>query len=240
MDNSSKKILLHGPLKENFLRILHNKKNDLSYQGLPEDPAELYKELSTTHKKTLNKLAKDKVFNKNDLKILLPTNTNNKTDSNQFDVTLITVLIINCTKLQPPRNDWNQKTPPTNDPSVSANVLLGRNWRNCLFHELDAHSIDEALFDVKWDEGVDIVQGLGGDVKMATLKTTSLDPKQELITFSLLEFSQIEVDKLRRRVCVLENTTNGVDSQTQQTAACLLYTSPSPRDGLLSRMPSSA
>ena len=219
MDNSSKKILLHGPLKENFLRILHNKKNDLSYQGLPEDPAELYKELSTTHKKTLNKLAKDKVFNKNDLKILLPTNTNNKTDSNQFDVTLITVLIINCTTLQPPKNGWNQKSPPKNDPSVAANVLLGRNWRNYLNHT-DAYSIDQAIFDVKWDEGVDIVQGLGGDVsEMATLKTTSLDPKQELITFSLLEFSQIEVDKLRRRVCVLETTTNTVDSQTQQTAA---------------------
>ena len=42
---------------------------------------------------------------------------------------------------------------------------------------------------------------------------------RDRITFSLLEFSQIEVDKLRRRVCVLENTTNGVDSQTQQTAA---------------------
>ena len=29
-------------------------------------------------------------------------------------------------------------------------------------------------------------------------------------------------------------------SQTGQDLACLLYTSPSPRDGLLSRMPSSA
>ena len=31
-----------------------------------------------------------------------------------------------------------------------------------------------------------------------------------------------------------------VDQQTQGTQNCLLYTSPSPRDGLLSRMPSSA
>ena len=129
------------------------------------------------------------------------------------------MLIINCTTLQPPRNGWGQKTPPTNDPSVAANVLLGRNWRNCLFHELDAYSIDEALFDVKWDEGVAIVQGLGGDIsEMETLKTTSLDPKQEMIIFSLMEFNQIKLDKLRRRFCVLEATTNGVDSQAQQTA----------------------
>ena len=209
-------ILLHGPLKENLLHILHNKKNDPSYKGLPEDPTELYKELST-HEETLDKLVSDKFLNKNDRKILLPTN--GKTDSSKFDVTLITVLIINCTTLQPPRDGWDQKSPPTNDPSVAANVLLGRYWRNYL-HHTDAYSIDEAIFDVKWNEGVDIVQGLGGDVsEMAALKTTSLDPKQELITFSLLEFSQIEVDKLRRRVCVLETTTNTVDSQTQQTAA---------------------
>ena len=175
--------------------------------------------MSTTHKKTLYKLVKDKVLNKNDLDILLPANTYNKTDSSKFDVTLITVLIINCTTLQPPRNGWGQKTPPTNDPSAAANVLLGRNWRNCLFHELDAYSIDEALFDVKWDEGVAIVQGLGGDIsEMETLKTTSLDPKQEMIIFSLMEFNQIKLDKLRRRFCVLEATTNGVDSQAQQTA----------------------
>ena len=31
-----------------------------------------------------------------------------------------------------------------------------------------------------------------------------------------------------------------VDSQGTYTVSCLLYTSPSPRDGLLSRMPSSA
>ena len=34
-------------------------------------------------------------------------------------------------------------------------------------------------------------------------------------------------------------TINGVD-EYEQSKICLLYTSPSPRDGLLSRMPSSA
>ena len=208
-------ILLHGPLKENFLRILHNKRNDLSYQGLPEDPTELYKELST-HEETLDKLVSDKFLNKNYRKILLPTN--GKTDSSKFDVTLITVLIINCTTLQPPRDGWDQKSPPTNDPSVAANVLLGKYWRNYL-HHTDAYSIDEAIFDVKWNEGVDIVQGLGGDISdMAALKTSSLDPLQENMNISLLEFNQIVVDRLRRRVCELESTTDGVNKQAQQNA----------------------
>ena len=34
--------------------------------------------------------------------------------------------------------------------------------------------------------------------------------------------------------------TDGVQSLADQVGSCLLYTSPSPRDGLLSRMPSSA
>ena len=209
-------ILLHGPLKENLLLILHNKKNDPSYKGLPEDPTELYKELSTTHEETLDKLVSDKVLNKNVRKILLPTN--GKTDSSKFDVTLITVLIKNCTTLQPPRDGWDQKSPPTNDPSVAANVLLGRYWRNYL-HHTDAYSIDEAIFDVKWNEGVDIVQGLGGDISdMAALKTSSLDPLQENMNISLLEFNQIVVDRLRRKVCELESTTDGVNKQAQQNA----------------------
>ena len=37
-----------------------------------------------------------------------------------------------------------------------------------------------------------------------------------------------------------ENTSLVVDPSEEKLKTCLLYTSPSPRDGLLSRMPSSA
>ena len=213
--------LLLGPFKENLLCILHNKKNDPSYDGLPEDPAKLYKELSTTHKKKLDELVGYKVLNKNDFKILLPTGGEKKTYSSKFDVTLITVLIINCTKLQPPKNGWNQKSPPKNDPSVAAYILLGKYWRNCVIHELDPKSIDQALFDAKWDEGVAIVKGLGGDIiEMETLKTTSLDPKQDMIINSLLEYGHIEVEKLRNRVGEFSSDLNThklkVDGQVRQ------------------------
>ena len=45
------------------------------------------------------------------------------------------------------------------------------------------------------------------------------------------------------RVSTTEQAENGISIDTQQeliSEFCLLYTSPSPRDGLLSRMPSSA
>ena len=46
--------------------------------------------------------------------------------------------------------------------------------------------------------------------------------------------------KQQREAQVAELTKNELAQQVGQTMACLLYTSPSPRDGLLSRMPSSA
>ena len=38
---------LHEPLKNALLRILHNTSGDTSYDGLPTDPHQLYKELQT-------------------------------------------------------------------------------------------------------------------------------------------------------------------------------------------------
>ena len=37
-----------------------------------------------------------------------------------------------------------------------------------------------------------------------------------------------------------ENKVNALEDKMEEASNCLLYTSPSPRDGLLSRMPSSA
>ena len=52
----------------------------------------------------------------------------------------------------------------------------------------------------------------------------------------------IEVDVVNNRIFWVEtdSTNAGVGSYGGLYSACLLYTSPSPRDGLLSRMPSSA
>ena len=57
-----------------------------------------------------------------------------------------------------------------------------------------------------------------------SLLCVGLDPDPELVPkVSFLEFNKAIIEATADLVC-----------------ACLLYTSPSPRDGLLSRMPSSA
>jgi protease-4 len=50
----------------------------------------------------------------------------------------------------------------------------------------------------------------------------------------------LKQDKNAKELLIIFNTPGGSPSASDEFNACLLYTSPSPRDGLLSRMPSSA
>ena len=52
--------------------------------------------------------------------------------------------------------------------------------------------------------------------------------------------AEIETDKATMEVEAIDDGTLGKILVPEGTEHCLLYTSPSPRDGLLSRMPSSA
>ena len=211
--------LLHGPLKQYLLCVLHNK-NNLAYQGLPEDPTELFKALNTVHKGTINKLKKKGVLKDDQLEILLPTNGDNKTYSEAFDVTLLVVLIINFTTLPPPVNGW-KKLPPDSDTSIAANVLRAREWRNFLNH-IDANAIDKTVFQLKWIEGIDIIQGLGGSInELAKLRTISLDPRNDVVNRSLMDFNRRKIVNLEERNKKLEialtDATNRIEKEIKQT-----------------------
>ena len=62
------------------------------------------------------------------------------------------------------------------------------------------------------------------DVKLDNRKTKSLDPNNKKV-----------VENKKIEIVSKSASENSISKET-----CLLYTSPSPRDGLLSRMPSSA
>ena len=49
-----------------------------------------------------------------------------------------------------------------------------------------------------------------------------------------------KINPLTKQVLALEGKYQAMSDAELQAQTCLLYTSPSPRDGLLSRMPSSA
>ena len=173
---------LHDPMKNALLQVLHNKLNDPSYQGIPENPAALYQFFANNRRK-LSQLASKKILKKDQYDLLLPPG-GNQTFSSEFDVTLIALLIQNFNNLPPPQNGWNNKNPPLTDTSLAAFVIRAREWRNFLNH-IAAKAIDVILFQQKWQDGCDIIQGLGYQYNTADLKKMSLDPKHRLVVKSL-------------------------------------------------------
>ena len=74
-----------------------------------------------------------------------------------------------------------------------------------------------------------------------TLKKDVLDPQGSVIANSLKSLGFENVKDVRQgKFIELEINSNSKEEAEKQCNDCLLYTSPSPRDGLLSRMPSSA
>lgn len=198
--------LLHSGIKESLLSVLHNDQNDL-YIGLPRDPVNLYNGLNTTHKKKLTELRNNKVISREQW-VKLFTKTG-KTYSENLDITLITVLIINCTTLQPPHTGWNHRLLLPTDNSKSANVLRAREWRNYV-HHTDPNDIDLNKFVNKWTEGENIIKYLGYIFNTQQLKKVSLDPKctnrQQLILQVLHHFCQLEVKQHSNAIKLMQNT----------------------------------
>ena len=190
---------VHGPLKESLRDVLHNVSNDATYQGLPIRPADLYRELDQNHKPKLRKLLQIGVLKQDQMLLIFPPNSN-EAHSDKFDVTLLAILIINCTTLAPPATGWRNKNPPAADQSKAANVIRARELRN-LFHHIDPEDFDRKTFDNKWMEGEGVVNGLGCNrYDTQALKTTSLDPTKLSVIHSLLQFLQIEQNKLKKQI----------------------------------------
>ena len=81
-------------LRNSLLEILHNTKKDVRYDGLPEDPAALYKYFdSNRHLIGLKKSKKKLQLFPDQYELVLPANKQ-EVDSQSFDITLIVALII--------------------------------------------------------------------------------------------------------------------------------------------------
>ena len=187
-------MFVHEPLKESLRNILHNVSGDTSYKGLPINPRDLYTELYQNYRHKLTNLLQNRVLSKDQFELILPTNAP-ETHSDKFDVTLLAVLIRNCTTLKAPAKGWNDKHPPASDQSKAANVIRARELRNC-FHHIEPKDLDDKqTFDLKWQEGEDIVKGLGYTYDSKELKKASLDPTKVLVLHSVVQFLKIKLSK---------------------------------------------
>ena len=80
-----------------------------------------------------------------------------------------------------------------------------------------------------------MLQKIGGSAFLAEL------PVETPTSSNVEQYADIvSARSLRRQILKLSKEASELAEDEAKTSACLLYTSPSPRDGLLSRMPSSA
>ena len=213
---------LLGPLKQALLQILHNKANDPTYDGLPQDHHQLYQILFNKYQKKLLQLKAKGILQQNQYDLIFPND--NKTDSSKFDITLICILIRNCcTRLPPPLNGWNDDNPPAHDQSIAANVVRARQWRNYVHHTEPKH-IDKQTFDTKWFEGTQIINSLGyNHYDTNELKLISLDPKHEVVLLGLFQYISLltrSLNSLEDRVTDLENGQASLENKhAAQTAS---------------------
>ena len=81
------------------------------------------------------------------------------------------------------------------------------------------------MFQSKWTEGVAIVQGLGGAVNdLVKLKRISLDPRDDVVNRSLMDFNRRKIANLEEKVKNLEgdlilatDKTDKMDGEIKQT-----------------------
>ena len=189
---------VHEPLKASLLNVFHNVSGDTSYNGLPSNPKDLYKELDQNHKATLTKLQRNGVLKQDQMLLIFPKNKQ-ETYSDKFDVTLLVVLIINCCNIPPPVNGWKDKHPPISDISTGANVIRARELRN-FFHHTDPKDFDEQTLDKKWLEGDTVVSALGYSYNSKDLKTATLDPTKLSVVLSLVQYLQINQDTSKKQI----------------------------------------
>ena len=86
------------------------------------------------------------------------------------------------------------------------------------------------------------------EIKEMGVKVQMIDVMNEMAKSGIIEEVQRGayriIEKTKKIICIVKNTNNrgafAMIDDKNEVFICLLYTSPSPRDGLLSRMPSSA
>ncbi|XP_066935330.1 uncharacterized protein [Clytia hemisphaerica] len=164
-------LALEFCVKDALLSILHNLDNDPSYQGLPQNPGQLYQHMLTCKQNTKNGL--HKILKQDEWDKLCPQNKQ-QTDSKDWDITLIVAVIRNETNLKP-SGGW--KNVKSTDQSKAAFVDRARQLRNEIKHGNAADLDTVAKFNSCWNKIESILLGLKYQnmTFFHDLRTSSLD-----------------------------------------------------------------
>ena len=121
-------------------------------------PANLAMDLTANHPK-LCSLLKRRVLHKPQWDKLFPP-SGSTPDSNNFDITLLFLLLTEICGLSPPPSGWHKK-PPLSDTTLEANLARIKFFRNELYGHVSTTGIDSSTFSHLWREISDVLVALG-------------------------------------------------------------------------------
>jgi hypothetical protein len=169
------------------------------------------------NKKTLNRL-KFKVITPSQWDLLFPIS--GTPDSNNFDVTLLTILLRNICGLRSPATGWNVM-PPGSDTSTSANIARIKIFRNEVYGHIARAHMDDIEFERLWKEISTALIKLGiPQQDIDELKVAPLSPEEESHVEELKEWEEREnvilskLTSLERGFLNMENKLQRIDEKS--------------------------
>ncbi|CAG2203685.1 unnamed protein product [Mytilus edulis] len=164
--------------------------------------------LDATLKKEFNKLKdlqKKRVINQSQWNLLTPRFPDCP-DSNNFDVTLMILLLRHLTSLTPPRGGYDS-LPSSSETTPAADLARIKYYRNVLAH-LDDGKIDSTEFSAAWVDITGAISRLGGHhmkLECDKLRTKTLDQSNREIMLDIKQ-SNNEIRELKQSVEILKKS----------------------------------
>ncbi|XP_046857481.1 uncharacterized protein LOC124450858 [Xenia sp. Carnegie-2017] len=170
-------------------------------------------------KKTLTSLKVIKVIKNEQWDLLYPSV--GEPDIENFDITLLTVLLRNICGLKAPKRGWDN-LPSSSDSSDSANIARIKFYRNKVYGHISTTSVDDSEFENLWQEISKALVGLGiqqteiDELKKAPLTTDEANYIEMLKEWYKKEEQLIDVtEEIKQDVKVLNR--NVVEMATKVT-----------------------
>ena len=163
------------------------------------------------NKKDLNKLRyRDGIINATQWDLLFPRS--GTADSQNFDITLLTVLLRNICGLPSPVAGWNAPPHPS-DTSTSAEILRVKMSRNEIYGHKACPQLDNAEFEMLWQQISESLLNLGipqNDID--ELKQIPLSEEEESYIEKIKEWKEFEDDVKQEVVHIKKNIIDIKDS----------------------------
>ena len=168
-------------------------------------PANLFNVLkaSSAEHSTLQSLKRKRIINATQWGKLYSSSPSSVT-SEDFDITLLMVLLRNICGLTAPSTGWDS-LPPASDTSVEANIARVKYYRNKVYGHAIQASVDDPTFNTLWKDINGALVALGVDAaSINRLKTESIDPDVEAHCRELLKDWKKDEDNIKEKLETLE------------------------------------